>query len=77
MILLWATSRKCERVEVKTGGQCGKIKREEIRGAERDGRVKDRDPVAIQMSARAEADAHLPCTNTHTHMQLTCIFSVQ
>lgn len=37
--------------------------KEEIQGTERDGRVKDRDPVAIQMSVCAEADAHLPSTH--------------
>ena len=67
MILLRALwRRKCESVEVKMGGQCGKIKREEIRGAGRDGRVKDRDPVAIKMSACSDADAHLPTTHTLT-----------
>lgn len=38
--------------------------KEEIQGAERDKRAKDRDPVAIQMSVCAEADAHLPSTHT-------------
>lgn len=42
MIQLGATSRKCEGVEVKMGGQCGKIERGEMWGARRDGRVKDR-----------------------------------
>lgn len=40
MILLRAASRKCESVEVKTGAQRGKIKRDEMQGAERDGSVK-------------------------------------
>lgn len=35
---------------------------------ERDGGVKDRDPVEIKMSACAEADAHLPGTHALTHM---------
>lgn len=44
----------------------------EMWGAERDGGVKDRDPVAIKMSVCAEADDRLPGTHTHA---LTCVFS--
>ncbi len=36
-------------------------------GEQRDGKVKDRDPVAIKMSVCAEADAHLPRKHTFTH----------
>ena len=39
-------------------------------GTQKDGRVKDRGPVAIKMSVCAEADAHLP--SAHTLRRYTC-----
>lgn len=44
-------------------------KEEKTQGAEGDGRVKDREPAAIKMSPRAEADAHLSSTNSPAHLQ--------